>query len=361
MKKRVLALLFGGLIAVGSFVLQGSITAKASGDGLGSDGWKEWINNVSCDGYSDAHITSKEITAGGGQLKVAVGISYDPNDTPQLIEGSCGGGVCLCGQPWTPENGVGDGNTYYDYEEFISNANATKYFVDGVTANGITELTFDGLNGGQTYYVYCWVTDVHTKQIDYGQHYAVCLGTGTPTAGGSSSDSSASASSSSGSGESAWTSYQETVKNQIVTAQLGSTVVLEKGISAVSNSMMKELLAKGDVSLKLEFTYKDQEYVIIIPAGAALDNDIPWYGPLYLAEKFGNRAGTENTAVSNTTASATQETPAENPVSTVYEVHSGDTLSKIAAENHMTLSDLLAKNPQIKDPGRIRVGQQINL
>ncbi len=27
-------------------------------------------------------------------------------------------------------------------------------------------------------------------------------------------------------------------------------------------------------------------------AGEALDNDIPWYGPLYLAQYFGNSAGT---------------------------------------------------------------------
>ena len=130
---------------------------------------------------------------------------------------------------------------------------------------------------------------------------------------------------------------------QIELAPSGSTIVMEKGISALSNSVMQELLKKGDVSLRMEFTYEDKEYVIIIPAGAALDNDIPWYGPLYLAQHFGNSAGTAGSGAGGT-----------------YEVKSGDCLSRIATANNMTLQQLLAKNPQIKDPNKIVVGQKIN-
>ena len=44
-----------------------------------------------------------------------------------------------------------------------------------------------------------------------------------------------------------------------------------------------------------------------------------------------------------------------------YAVKAGDTLSAIAKRNHMTLAELKAKNPQIMDLHKIRVGQKLNL
>lgn len=44
-----------------------------------------------------------------------------------------------------------------------------------------------------------------------------------------------------------------------------------------------------------------------------------------------------------------------------YNVKPGDTLSKIATRNGLTLPQLLQANPQIKDPNRINVGDPINL
>lgn len=44
-----------------------------------------------------------------------------------------------------------------------------------------------------------------------------------------------------------------------------------------------------------------------------------------------------------------------------YTVKPGDTLSRIAMRNGMTLPQLLQANPQIKDPNRISVGDVINL
>jgi murein DD-endopeptidase MepM/ murein hydrolase activator NlpD len=44
-----------------------------------------------------------------------------------------------------------------------------------------------------------------------------------------------------------------------------------------------------------------------------------------------------------------------------YTVKAGDTLSKIAARNGVTLADLLKANPKISDPNKIYVGQTINL
>ena len=52
------------------------------------------------------------------------------------------------------------------------------------------------------------------------------------------------------------------------------------------------LTGNEEFSLKLELTYNEAEYVIAIPAGAALDNDILWYGPLYQVQQYGNSAGT---------------------------------------------------------------------
>lgn len=56
------------------------------------------------------------------------------------------------------------------------------------------------------------------------------------------------------------------------------TIVMDKGVTTLSSSVIKELQKKGDVSLKLEFTYENKEYIIRIPAGAAFDDNIPWYG-----------------------------------------------------------------------------------
>ena len=44
-----------------------------------------------------------------------------------------------------------------------------------------------------------------------------------------------------------------------------------------------------------------------------------------------------------------------------YKVMAGDTLSKIAKRNGISLAQLLKANPQIKNPDRIQVGQLVNL
>ena len=44
-----------------------------------------------------------------------------------------------------------------------------------------------------------------------------------------------------------------------------------------------------------------------------------------------------------------------------YTIKAGDTLSKIAARNGLTLAQLLQANPQISDPNRINVGDVLNL
>tara|TARA_R110002012_G_scaffold270320_1_gene454740 strand:+ start:233 stop:1096 length:864 start_codon:yes stop_codon:yes gene_type:complete len=49
------------------------------------------------------------------------------------------------------------------------------------------------------------------------------------------------------------------------------------------------------------------------------------------------------------------------PKATSYSIKSGDTLSQIAKKAGTTLKALLAANPSIKDPNKIRVGQKIKL
>lgn len=51
--------------------------------------------------------------------------------------------------------------------------------------------------------------------------------------------------------------------------------------------------------------------------------------------------------------------PAPTPI--VYLIKKGDTLSKIAVANGITIEELLAANPSIKDPNKITEGQAITI
>lgn len=402
MRKKFLAFLLGGVVAACSF-LQAPATVQASEvvDDLKSDGWKEWAASKDyCSGLSDAHIRSSAVTLVNGYLTVTLQVEFP--DKPSGADYGYGGAVYVCEEQWQPTANTGGSDTeYYDYLALASEDTSKKYFneCDGgnYDGEGTFTLTFDELTSGKTYYVYCYVYDTHGwgEKETYGLHWAVYLGSETPAAsadsssGSSSSGSNSSESNSSGSGssestpsdsgssgsnssdssssgssssestssdssssvnassdsdsQSSWTAYEEAVTGEIRTAESGSTIVMDAGITTLSNAMMKELLKKDDVSLKLEYTYAGKDYVVIIPAGAALDNDIPWYGPLYLAAHFGNSLET-----------------AEPAAGEAYTVKSGDTMSKIAAANNMTLRELLIKNPQIKDADKIAVGQKIN-
>lgn len=106
---------------------------------------------------------------------------------------------------------------------------------------------------------------------------------------------------------------------------------------------MQMLVKRGDVTLEMEYTYEEEDYHVIIPAGKAVDNDIPWCGPLYLSAHFSaGDAGAENSV------------PA-------YTVQRGDTLGKIASIYHTTVARLAAANPQIRNVNRITPGQIINI
>ena len=91
------------------------------------------------------------------------------------------------------------------------------------------------------------------------------------------------------SGTTVFENYVENVGSEITEAKAGETVKItrDKNINALPNSLMKDLYKKKTVSLELEYTFEGKEYTVTIPAGAAEDNDIPWYGPLYLQMRYG--------------------------------------------------------------------------
>lgn len=149
--------------------------------------------------------------------------------------------------------------------------------------------------------------------------------------------------SSSDSGNEDASDAQDDIVDRIVNAGSGEVIRI-KGVTALSNSVMQELLKKGNVTLVLEYTYEGVDYVVTIPAGAAVNSDIPWYGPLYLAGRYGNNA-----------------VGAAGVSGDIYTVRAGDTMGKIARVNGMTLNQLAAKNPQVKNLDYIVVGQKIYL
>ncbi|MFG6357913.1 MAG: LysM peptidoglycan-binding domain-containing protein, partial [Acetatifactor sp.] len=74
----------------------------------------------------------------------------------------------------------------------------------------------------------------------------------------------------------------------------------------------------------------------------AVDDETAWYSPLYLSAYY-----------------STVSEPVLTAGADVYIVQRGDTLSRISRTNGMKLSELTAKNPQIKNPNKIVPGQVI--
>ncbi|MCM1376552.1 MAG: LysM peptidoglycan-binding domain-containing protein [Muribaculum sp.] len=130
--------------------------------------------------------------------------------------------------------------------------------------------------------------------------------------------------------------------SQIAAAAPNSTVKVTKAqnINTLSHDIMQLLVKRGDVTLDMEYEYDGTDYHIIISAGKAVDNDIPWYGPLYLSAYFSAGDAADGYT---------------------YTVQKGDTLGRIARSHHTTVARLSAANPQIKNVDRIVPGQIINI
>jgi len=65
--------------------------------------------------------------------------------------------------------------------------------------------------------------------------------------------------------------------------------------------------------------------------------------------------------VTRTTPTTNRSTTSTGNESATHTVAKGDTMSKIANQNNVSLKDLIESNPQIKDPSLIKPGQDINL
>ena len=88
---------------------------------------------------------------------------------------------------------------------------------------------------------------------------------------------------------SAFTQYRENLANTIANAKDGATIKItrDQNINALPNDIMQALYKKQTVALELEYTFQGNEYTVTIPAGKAEDNEIAWYGPLYLQMRYG--------------------------------------------------------------------------
>jgi hypothetical protein len=72
----------------------------------------------------------------------------------------------------------------------------------------------------------------------------------------------------------------------------------------------------------------------------------------------GSPGGSPSASPPAATASA-EITPQPAPTAQVYVIKQKDTLSKVATRFGITLDELLAANPDIKNPDKISIGQQI--
>lgn len=322
MKKRIVALLLGGVLAAGSLAMRTPVTAWAaeevsenpdtSDDGSGDPEDTTPSGNedldMECDWRSEPHIKDFEIKAGDGQITVTFDAECENKNTGEL-SAPAEVNVLLIDKKLvaSERETVKYSEIYEELETELVQDGKPKYeYLSGADTSrakrlhGESSCTFTSIVNGKTYHIYVDVFDRHGipgSEDDIGLHDPVYLGPATPGSdpGSGSGGSGSSKNNSSGSGSvtpprDQAKESEERVIGQIQAAPAGSTVVMDKSITTLSNNAMKELQKRDDVSLKLDFTYMGQRYIITIPAGAALDDDIPWYGPLYLAQQFGNSA-----------------------------------------------------------------------
>ncbi len=146
----------------------------------------------------------------------------------------------------------------------------------------------------------------------------------------------------------------------IAKAPVGSTITIDRRYNRqfLTNAEMKALLKNKTVSIRMQYEYKGIEYDITIPAGAALDNDIPIYGPLCIARFFpATKVFTDAPSEKEIPNVPSEEAVA--PEVRKYIVQRGDSLSKIARKVGISLEELRSKNPQVGRGNLIFPGQEI--
>lgn len=119
-----------------------------------------------------------------------------------------------------------------------------------------------------------------------------------------------------------------------------ATIYWDKG-DALPNHIMQKLFNNPTLSLDFKFTYEGVEHEVYIGPGQATNDDIEWYGPLWLLEKYGDKK-------------------AESAVHGVYTIVKNDTLNKLAVKFNTTVDELMRLNPYIKDNHWIYPGNKLN-
>ena len=99
--------------------------------------------------------------------------------------------------------------------------------------------------------------------------------------------------------------------------------------------------------------------LIILVAGVAL-----FAAPFLFRGLTSGGGGTSATPMPSASASAPASaapsvTPVPSPSPTVYTVKAGDTLSRIAGKYGLTVEQIVKANPQIKDPNKLALGDQL--
>ena len=158
MKKRILALFLGGVMAAGSLAMQMPATAWA-------------ITMSECNDESAPHIKNLTVTAGDGQITMTVDMEfeniYSSNVIFYLLENE------LVKQKVSEYSDV----LIYRIDSENIAGEYTFPLIEGGTH------TFTGLTSGKTYYVYAEVNDWHNYEGEEAAHFKSYLGHITATAG----------------------------------------------------------------------------------------------------------------------------------------------------------------------------------
>lgn len=121
----------------------------------------------------------------------------------------------------------------------------------------------------------------------------------------------------------------------------GSTETISwKGDGALPNYIMKKLFNNPSLSLDYKFTYEGVEHEVYIGPGQATNDDIEWFGPMWLLGQYGEKS----------------DAPA---VHGEYVIAKGDTLNKLATKFNTTVDELMRLNPYIKDRNKIYPGNTL--
>ncbi len=150
--------------------------------------------------------------------------------------------------------------------------------------------------------------------------------------------------------------------NKIYTKTCGDFILSSsRKIDYDSSSLVDN--ANGKYTLVYNFDRNENYYFIATDAygNQIIRNiNVEHVGDRYNRPSSDSSSSSGDDSGSSTTTTIT-ETKEPAPITVTYTVKKGDTLSKIARKNGLTLNELIALNPQIKNPNLIYIGQAITV